>query len=66
MAQARKSTQQGERPTTIVLLKNVPVFVHRAMKAEAARRGVRIAAVYVEACERYLRQAAEGATRRVP
>ena len=46
---ARPAT--GDKP---VLLRDFPVALHRAMKAEAARQGRRVGELYAEACEQYL------------
>jgi hypothetical protein len=42
-----------------ILLRDFPVTLHRAMKAEAAQRGVRVGTLYVEACEAFLAPAAK-------
>jgi len=51
------TTRAGARPATAdkpVLLRDFPMVVHRAMKAEAARQGRRVGELYAEACEQYL------------
>lgn len=51
------TTSGGARPTKgdkPVLLRDFPVELHRAMKAEAARQGRRVGEVYAEACGHYL------------
>ena len=63
----RTRTRREEHPeSTVVLLKNFPVPLHREMKAEAARRGLRVSAAYAEACALFLRRVAQARRRREP
>ena len=53
-----RRTQAGKltatKGTTAILLQDFPVELHRVMKAEAARRGVSVKALYAEACRGFL------------
>ncbi len=54
MATPARSAPQAKSATAHVLLQDFPRHVHWAMKAEAARRGVLVSAVYAEACALFL------------
>ena len=60
MRKAKVLAPKSTPAATPILLRDFPVTLHRAMKAEAAQRGVRVGTLYVEACEVFL---ATGATR---
>jgi hypothetical protein len=50
-----------ETPSTKpVLLKTFPVALHREMKATAIRQGLRVTALYIAACEQFLRASRPG------
>jgi len=40
--------------TTTILVRDFPVTLHRQMKAEAARRGVNVKALYADAVRAFL------------
>jgi hypothetical protein len=54
MSTPKRLSPKVKPVTTPILLREFPVTLHRAMKAEAAQRGVRVGTLYVEACEQFL------------
>ncbi len=49
--------------TTPILIRDFPLELHRAMKAEAARRGVTVKTLYAEAARAFLAKEAAAARR---
>jgi hypothetical protein len=56
----KRPVPRKTEPTTAILLKAFPVALHREMKATAIRQGLRVTALYIEACEQFLRAARPG------
>ncbi len=55
------ATRKQAPATTKLFLADFPAEVHRAMKIEAARRGVLLKVLHAEACREWLRdQAGQG------
>jgi hypothetical protein len=52
------TTRKQPAATTKLFLADFPADVHRAMKVEAARRGVHLKVLYAEACREWLRDRA--------
>jgi hypothetical protein len=59
MGMPRKPIKARESTTTI-LIRDFPVVLHREMKAEAARRGVNVKALYAEAATSFLTKGGKG------
>lgn len=49
MPRLKRSAARTESKGTAVLLQDFPLALHRAMKAEAARRGIYVSNAYAEA-----------------